>query len=172
MRMKEILFDSNKCFWQRDFGYDSMSLKEFNEYAELAATFIGHFVEEHESIVVDIDRLRRKFRIIVKHNDMNDDEYDAAFCDLQAEYYKNGNVKWIDNFFGILNNEYGLAANNLRIPKFPTSSGDLYYQWWRLARHFRDFRIDSKENLNVVCDKITQLRDKYFTFWIVPGFSE
>ena len=72
--MKEILFDSNKCIWQRDFGYDSMSLKEFNEYAELAATFIGHFVEEHESIVVDIDRLRRKFRIIVKHNDMNDDE--------------------------------------------------------------------------------------------------
>lgn len=167
--MNNILFDSDKCFWKRDFGYDSMSLKEFDEYVEIAATFISHFVEKHESLSIETNRLKKSFRIIVRHND-NDEQYDAAFCDLQAEYYKNGNVKWIDNFFGILNNEYGLAANNLRIPKFPTSSGDLYYQWWRLARHFRDFRIDFKNGIrNNAYEKINELKNKYFEWWYVSA---
>ena len=164
-----ILFDSNKCIWKRDFGYDSMSLKEFDEYANIAATFIGHFIGEKENVSIEINRLKKKFRIIVRHNDMNDTEYGVSFCDLEAGYYKNGNVKWLDNFFGILNNEYGLAANNLRIPKYPTSSADGYYEWWKTYKQMRNFKMDfiHEDLINpcVAYRKILGLKRKYFENW-------
>ena len=169
--MKNILYDSNKCIWKRDFGYDSMSLKEFDEYASIAVGFVGHFVVEYESISVEVNRIERKFRIIVEHVGKNN-IYDYGFGGLDSDYYENGNIKWMDNFFGILNNEYGLAANNLRIPQFPTSNGDQYYEWWILARQFRDFKIGFEAGTdNGIYDKINKLRDKYFTHWIMLGFD-
>lgn len=33
--MNTVLYDSDKCVWKRDFGYDSMSLKEFDEYDKI-----------------------------------------------------------------------------------------------------------------------------------------
>lgn len=165
----DILFDSDKCIWKRDFGYDSMPLKEFDEYANIAATFIGHFIGKKENVSIEINRLKKKFRIIVRHNDMNDTEYGVSFCDLEAGYYKNGNVKWLDNFFGILNNEYGLAANNLRIPKYPTSSGDGYYEWWETYKQMRNFKMDfaykEGKGFSEVWEKIYNLKRKYFENW-------
>lgn len=162
----DVLFDSDKCIWKRDFGYDFLSIKEFDEYANIAATFVGHFVDSGtENLSIDMNRLNKKFHLTVFSNSFISRLY------AEGECYQNGNIKWIDNFFGILNNEFGLAANNLRIPKFPTSSGDGYYEWYILARQFRNFIIDFKDNLNVIYDKISNLRDKYFEYWIIPGFS-
>ena len=166
----DVLFDSDKCIWKRDFGYDSMSLKEFDEYANIAATFTGHFVGNYEHLSIEMNRLEKTFRLVVNRNYPGTDEYGWAFA-LHGGYYQSGNVKWLDNFFGILNNEYGLAANNLRIPKYPTNSADGYYEWYILARQFRNFRIDFKDITNSVYDKISNLRDKYFEHWIIPGSS-
>lgn len=57
----DVLFDSDKCIWKRDFGYDSMSLKEFDEYANIAATFAGHFVGNYEHLSIEMNRLEKRF---------------------------------------------------------------------------------------------------------------
>lgn len=160
--MKEILFDSNKCIWQRDFGYDSMSLSEFDEYVGMAAMFIGHFVDSKtENLSIDMNRLNKTFRMMVFR--LIDNKTPVYNREL---YYQNKNVKWMDNFFGVLNNEYGLAANNLRIPKYPTSSADGYYQWWVLYKQFRNFKMDFEHqgfnDILVTYQKIVNLKDKYF----------
>ena len=164
--MNMVIYDSDKCIWKRDFEYDSLSMKEFDEYANIAATFVGYFIGKHDSISVEVNRIERKFRIIVEHIDKNS-IYDYSISDFNAGYYKNGNMKWIDNFFGILNNEYGLAANNLRIPSYPTNSADTIYDWWKLYSQLRNFKIDFKisKNFPTVYDKIVCLKDKYFRWW-------
>ncbi len=162
-----VIYDSDKCIWKRDFGYDSLSIKEFNEYASIAVAFIGYFIKNFEPIFVEANRIRRSFRIIIGQNYASDsDIYDYSSSDFEG-YYKNGNIKWIDNFFGILNNEYGLATNNLRIPCYPTSSTDEIYDWWRLYNQLRNFKIDFKasKDFQAVYGKIVGLKDKYFGWW-------
>lgn len=164
--MSTVLYDSDKCIWKRDFGYDWLSIKEFDEYASIVVGFVGHFIVEYESISVEVNRIERKFRIIVEHVDENN-IYDYGFGGLDSDYYKNGNIKWIDDFFGILNNEYGLAANNLRIPSYPTTSADRIHDWWKLYSQLRDFKLDSSasKELSTAYDKIVLLKDKYFSWW-------
>ena len=160
-----VIYDSDKCIWKRDFGYDSLSMKEFDEYASIAVAFVGYFIVKYENISVEVNRIERKFRIIVEHNDASN-ICDYGFSDFEG-YYKNGNIKWIDNFFGILNNEYGLAANNLRIPGYPTNSADGIYEWWKLYSQLRDFKIDfsASKNFPTIYDKIVELKNKYFSWW-------
>ena len=167
----DVLFDSDKCIWKRDFGYDSMSLKEFDEYANIAATFAGYFVGNYEHLSVDMNRLEKTFRLVVNRNYPGTDKYGWAFAlyGRRDGYYKNGNVKWLDNFFGILNNEYGLAANKLRIPKYPTSSSDGYYEWWETYKQMRNFKMDfaykDGKGFSEVWEKIYNLKRKYFENW-------
>ena len=164
----DVLFDSDKCIWKRDFGYGSMSLKELDTYANIAYTFAGHFVGNYEHLSVEMNRLEKTFRLVIDRNYPDTDEYGWAFM-LPGGYYQSGNVKWLDNFFGILNNEYGLAANNLRIPKYPTSSADGYYEWWETYKQIRNFKMDFiHEDLTNPCvayRKILDLKRKYFKNW-------
>lgn len=162
-----VIYDSDKCIWKRDFGYDSLSIKEFDEYANIATVFIGYFIKNFEPIFVKANRIRRSFRIIIGQNEASDsDIYDYSSSDFEG-YYKNGNIKWIDNFFGILNNEYGLAANNLRIPVYSTCSADGIHEWWKLYNQLRDFKIDFSvsKDFPTMYDKIVLLKDKYFRWW-------
>lgn len=161
-----VIYDSDKCIWKRDFGYDFLSIKEFDEYASIAVTFIGYFIGKHESMSVEVNRIERKFRIIVEYIGEGS-IYDCAFAAYPSGYCKNGNVKWIDNFFGILNNEYGLAANNLKIPDYPTSSPDEIHEWWKLYSQLRNFKIDFKasKDFPTAYDKIVGLKSKYFSWW-------
>ena len=160
-----VIYDSDKCIWKRDFGYDSLSLKEFDKYASIAVTFVGYFIVKYESISVEVNRIERKFRIIVEHNDASN-LCDYGFSSFEG-YYENGNIKWIDNFFGVLNNEYGLAANNLRIPDYPICSADGIHEWWKLYSQLRDFKLDFKvsKDFQAVYGKIVGLKDKYFGWW-------
>lgn len=77
----DVLFDSDKCIWKRDFGYDSMSLKEFDEYANIAATFIGHFVDSGtENLSIDMNRLNKKFHLTVFSNSFISRLYAEGGC--------------------------------------------------------------------------------------------
>lgn len=164
-----VIYDSNKCIWKRDFGYDLLSIKELDEYASIATVFIKYFIKNFESISIEVNRIRKSFRIIIGRNDTSDSYlYDYSSSDFKR-YYENGNIKWIDDFFGILNNEYGLAANNLRIPNYPTDSAAGFSEWWRLYSQLRNFKIDFKVSnflkYSTVYDKIVCLKDKYFRWW-------
>ena len=83
-----VIFDTDRCIWKRDFGYDSLSIKEFDEYASVAITFVGYFIVKYENISVEVNRIERKFRIIVEHNDASN-ICDYGFSDFEG-YYKNG----------------------------------------------------------------------------------
>lgn len=160
-----VIYDSDKYTWKRDFGYDSLPLKEFDEYASIAVTFIGYFIVKYESISVEVNRIERKFRIIVEHVDKNN-IYDYGFGGLDSDYYENDNIKWIDYFFGVLNNEYGLAANNLRIPDYPLDSAYGIYDWWRLYKQLLNFTLgfNAFKDFSTAYDKIVSLKDKYFSW--------
>ena len=159
----DVLFDSDKCIWKRDFGYDSMSLKEFDEYANIAATFAGHLIGNYEHLSVEMNRLKKTFHISIFFDAKGrDDTFVTKLCGYES--YESGNIRFIDDFFGILNNEYGLAANNLRIPKYPTLT-DGNYSWHELYSEMRNFIIDFKYH-NTIYDKIRDLYKKYFAGWI------
>lgn len=157
--MSEILFDSDRILRKPSFSYDKLEIDKLDEYAYIFSSFIKILLSQRLKqtlrdldYVIEINRVDKIFRaLIIKDNDV-------PVHELISTHYQNNNIKIVENFQYILNDHFGLSNFDLRIPLYPTSSADGYYQWY-LLKNVMDY-------MRIINEKISDLYREYFGNWI------
>lgn len=156
------IFDSDNLNFMPESKLESLDFDKFDRYAGMAYSFIGAFSKYYGLVAMDLNRIEKRFHLTVDDSGPFEGVIKASSINNK---YPNGNVKWMENFFYLLNGEFGLSSRDLRIPNYPTSSADGYFEWYdlksRLDTYFRRFLDSSPRDVH----PIMEMTKKYFKGW-------
>jgi len=159
------IFDSDNLNFMPESKLSSLDFDKFDRYTGMAYSFIGSFFKYYGMITMDLNRIEKRFHLTVDDNGLSE-VVTASYINKNRKY-PNGNVKWMENFFYLLNDEFGLSSRDLRIPNYPTSSADGYFEWYILKSYldtyFHRFLDSSPRDVH----PIMEMTKKYFKGWVV-----